>query len=117
MLFRSAECAASALHCWICDEPIGYSLAWPDREAFEADHILSVKSHPERALDPSNVAPSHAKCNRSRGATQTQQLADAKRREVFLLRQLELAQSELTELRSQFGEFQQWKSRQLALVS
>jgi hypothetical protein len=96
------ECAAVKSPCWICGESIDYALEWPDRMAFEADHILGVKNHPELALDPSNLAPSHSRCNKSRGALQTH--ADAAKREVFLLKQLELAQIEVAKLRQHLTE-------------
>lgn len=99
-----AECSAAKLQCWICAEPIDYSLVCPDRWAFEADHVLSVMSHPDRALDVSNLAPSHAKCNRSRGATYTEAHAVAKQRSVFLSRELELAKLEIAELRQLTSE-------------
>jgi len=94
--YRS-ECAAAKLPCWICSELIDYSLQWPDTMAFEADHVMGVKSHPELALERSNLAPAHAKCNRSRGATQVH--ADADQREAFLVGELDSAQREIARLR------------------
>lgn len=53
--------------CWICGEPIDYSLGQSTtRESYEADHYLDVKNHPELAHEPTNIRPSHVKCNRSR---------------------------------------------------
>lgn len=91
-----ADCAAADLTCWICSYPIDYSLAWPDRVAFEADHIVGVKSRPDLALERSNLAPSHTACNRSRGATQTH--SEAHHREEFLINQLEQARLEIETL-------------------
>jgi len=54
--------------CHICGMPIRYDLkpsSAPD--AYEPDHLRDVKKHPELALLPENVAPSHTRCNRSRG--------------------------------------------------
>ena len=54
--------------CHICHQPIDYRLkpaSTPD--AYEADHLRDVDTHPELALIPENVAPSHRRCNRARG--------------------------------------------------
>lgn len=53
--------------CWICHDPIDYTRkpsSHPD--AWEPDHYLDRKSHPELALDPNNIRASHCRCNRSR---------------------------------------------------
>ena len=55
--------------CWICKDPIDYTLkpsSHPD--AWEPDHYLDRKKHPELALDPNNIRASHCRCNRSRQA-------------------------------------------------
>ncbi len=58
--------------CWRCHKPIDYSLRPAHGEyipeAFEADHYHSVKTHPSLMLDPANLRPAHARCNRERGA-------------------------------------------------
>lgn len=100
-LYRS-ECAAKKLPCWICHERIDYTLQWPDGLAFEADHIMGVKSHPDLALERSNLAPSHSTCNRKRGATPVDPVDQ--RVEVFLLAQLKAAREEIAELRTLRGE-------------
>jgi len=54
--------------CHLCHQPIDYSLkpsSTPD--AYEPDHLRDVDTHPELALLPENVAPSHRRCNRARG--------------------------------------------------
>lgn len=54
--------------CHICGMPIDYALkpsSTPD--SYEPDHLRDVRSHPELALLPENVAPSHRRCNRARG--------------------------------------------------
>ena len=59
--------AANAV-CHICGQPIDYSLkpsSCPD--AWEPDHRLPVDTHPELAEIPSNILPSHQRCNRSKG--------------------------------------------------
>ena len=37
-------------------------------DSYEPDHRIPVENHPEYALLPENVQPSHKKCNRSRGS-------------------------------------------------
>jgi 5-methylcytosine-specific restriction endonuclease McrA len=59
---------AEGLPCWICTEPIDYTIVDIfDDEVFEADHVLSRKTHPHLAEDPSNAAPSHRRCNNAKG--------------------------------------------------
>ena len=59
-----AECANCRGACGPIRYEEGYSKGpW----SYEADHRIPVESHPELALDPSNVQPSHKRCNRSRG--------------------------------------------------
>lgn len=54
--------------CWICGQPIDYSVA-PSATpmSYEPDHRLPVSRHPELAFDLANILPSHKKCNRARG--------------------------------------------------
>ena len=54
--------------CVHCGQPIDYE-AQPSTtdDSYEPDHRVTVESHPEYALLPENVQPSHKKCNRSRG--------------------------------------------------
>lgn len=62
--------AASAT-CWLCGEPIDYTLGpyttGGSTEAWEPDHRRPQDLYPELALDPANILPSHARCNRARG--------------------------------------------------
>ena len=54
--------------CVHCGQPIDYSLKPSSSDdSYEPDHRYTVESHPELALLPENVQPSHRKCNRSRG--------------------------------------------------
>lgn len=57
--------------CWLCGEPIDYALGMStlgsSGDAWEPDHYRDRKHHPELALDPANIRPSHKKCNRRRG--------------------------------------------------
>ena len=54
--------------CVHCGQAIDYD-AKPSTtpDSYEPDHRLIVSKHPELALLPENVQPSHTKCNRSRG--------------------------------------------------
>ncbi|UDY36277.1 HNH endonuclease [Dermatobacter hominis] len=49
----------------------------PD-EPIDVDHLVPVAVDPSRALDPTNVAPCHRRCNRAAGA----QMTNAKRTKV-----------------------------------
>jgi len=56
--------------CHICGQEIDYGRGLSgknyDPEAYEPDHLLPVALYPEFELDLSNIAPAHARCNRSR---------------------------------------------------
>lgn len=62
------RCKAADKRCAYCNQKINYAAPRNHPESFEAAHIYPVKTHPHRAYDPSNFAPSHSKCNRSAGA-------------------------------------------------
>ena len=54
--------------CWWCRQPINYIVkpsSMPD--AYEADHKIPVSKRADLELDLNNIAPSHMRCNRSRG--------------------------------------------------
>lgn len=57
--------------CWLCGGPIDYSLGpyapGKSTECWEPDHRRPRDRYPELTLEPSNIMPSHAHCNRSRG--------------------------------------------------
>ena len=53
--------------CWICGQPIDYRAPAGTPDAWEPDHVLAVKDHPELAYDPGNIRAAHCSCNRSRG--------------------------------------------------
>lgn len=58
---------AANAKCWICGQPIDYSLGISTCDAaWEADHYLSVSHHPELEYDVTNVRASHRSCNRQR---------------------------------------------------
>lgn len=55
--------------CHICGQPINYSIKPSSApNAWEPDHIVPVAKDPSRELDLTNVAPSHTRCNRTRGS-------------------------------------------------
>ena len=59
--------------CWICGKPINYAGdSKTDPWAWQPDHVLDVHDHPELALDPGNIRPSHARCNNQRGQADKQ---------------------------------------------
>ena len=59
--------------CWICGQPIDYRAKVNPHTgeynpmAWEPDHYLPRAEYPELTYDLSNIRPSHAGCNRSRG--------------------------------------------------
>lgn len=54
--------------CIHCGQPIDYSVRPSSTDdSYEPDHRLTVEAHPELALLPENVQPSHRRCNRARG--------------------------------------------------
>lgn len=60
--------AAAHTPCWLCGQPIDYTLRAGDPGAFELDHKLPRRTHPHLELDPRNCAPTHLRCNRGKGA-------------------------------------------------
>ncbi|QGZ16965.1 HNH endonuclease [Arthrobacter phage LittleTokyo] len=54
-------------NCWLCGQPIDYSLPKEDGDSFSADHIKPWDTHPELREDYGNLAPAHLNCNKSRG--------------------------------------------------
>jgi hypothetical protein len=61
-----ANLAAQGLPCWICRNPIDYTLRWPNPWSFTADHALELDAGGD-PNDPANLRPSHARCNIRRG--------------------------------------------------
>lgn len=59
-------CFSQGLPCWLCGQPIDWDAAPQTPNAFEPDHFHPRSTHPELALDPENLRPSHCSCNRSR---------------------------------------------------
>ncbi|MGB3301792.1 MAG: HNH endonuclease [Gordonia sp. (in: high G+C Gram-positive bacteria)] len=64
------DCAAVSAPCWLCTEPIDYTLKYPDDRSWSLDHKTPVSDDQlgqQRALDPGNFRPSHLDCNQERG--------------------------------------------------
>lgn len=66
-----AECAGRNAACWLCSQPIDYTLRHrPGRPihpgTWELDHYREWAKYPALRLEPSNFRPSHMKCNRDR---------------------------------------------------
>jgi 5-methylcytosine-specific restriction endonuclease McrA len=59
---------AKGLDCWLCGQPIDYTLPPEDVMAFSVDHIKPWSTHPELREDPGNLASAHSRCNKQRGA-------------------------------------------------
>lgn len=63
------ECEQTQAHCWLCGDPIDYTLKYPDDRSWSLDHkiVVSDPDHGQRyARDPGNFRPSHLECNRER---------------------------------------------------
>lgn len=50
--------------CWICGEPIDYTLPSPHPDRFELDHKVPLSKGGTHTLD--NAAASHRRCNRAK---------------------------------------------------
>ncbi len=62
-----ANLKAQRRRCWICQQPIDYTLEHPHPRAFTADHKLPKDTHPHLAEDPANIDAAHFRCNNSKG--------------------------------------------------
>ena len=62
-----ARCRSANAPCALCNQAIDYALPAGHREAFQSDHRIPVKARPDLAYLISNLQPSHASCNASRG--------------------------------------------------
>ena len=59
-----AEVRARRGLCCRCQQPIDYTLAYPDPRAFSVDHFpMAWSVRPDLAEDPANLAPAHLNCN------------------------------------------------------
>lgn len=59
---------AAGARCVHCGQPIDYTVKPSSTvDSYEPDHRIAVAAHPEYALVPENVQPSHRRCNQARG--------------------------------------------------
>lgn len=63
----AANLRAARGPCFICGQPIDYTLPHDDPDAFTVEHIHPRSSHPHLVNDPGNCVPAHARCNKARG--------------------------------------------------
>jgi len=63
----SRELASRRLPCWLCGQPIDYTLPREHPDAFSVDHAKALSLRPDLAEDPANLRASHSRCNKSRG--------------------------------------------------
>ncbi|MDI3330144.1 MAG: HNH endonuclease [Micrococcus sp.] len=59
--------------CWLCGQPIDYSLPRKDEhgndneESFSVDHVVPWTKDETLREDPGNLRPAHLGCNKRRG--------------------------------------------------
>lgn len=61
-----AEVKARRGPCCLCQQPIDYSLSWPDPGSFSVEHIKPWHDYPHLREDPANLAGAHLGCNTSK---------------------------------------------------
>lgn len=66
------ECEQADAPCWICRQPIDYTLTnTPGQKqnpgTWEPDHLYPRSTHPHLAMDKAGLRASHLGCNRARG--------------------------------------------------
>lgn len=54
------------LPCYLCGQPIDYTLHHLDPQAFQLDHIVPLSVAPHLAFDPTNHGATHRTCNRAK---------------------------------------------------
>lgn len=64
---NAANLKAGRHPCWLCGQPIDYSLPPEHPDAFSVDHAKPLSLRPDLAEDPANLRASHSRCNKSRG--------------------------------------------------
>ena len=72
-------CENANLPCWLCHQPIDYTLKWPDTESFSLDHYLPREDRPDLTEVWSNFRPAHLSCNSSRGKREPRTLGTPSR--------------------------------------
>lgn len=59
-----ANLRAQRRPCCICGDPIDYSLEYPHKRSFSAQHKKAFSTHPHLREDPANLDAAHLDCNR-----------------------------------------------------
>jgi 5-methylcytosine-specific restriction endonuclease McrA len=62
-----ANIVANHPPCWLCGQPIDYSLPGTHPDGFSVDHVKGYATHRHLAEEPTNLAAAHLHCNQSRG--------------------------------------------------
>jgi 5-methylcytosine-specific restriction endonuclease McrA len=62
-----ADSARRSRPCWLCRQPIDYTLPADDPHSYSTDHVQPVSTHPHLAEDPTNLRAAHRRCNLGRG--------------------------------------------------
>ena len=55
--------------CYVCGEPIDYTLRYPNPLAFSVEHVIPRAARPDLTFDTANMRASHHMCNLHRGKT------------------------------------------------
>ena len=53
--------------CYICHQPIDYTLHHPHRQSCTVQHIQPRSQRPDLTWNPANWAPAHLQCNQDYG--------------------------------------------------
>lgn len=62
------ECRARRSACWLCGQPIDYSVdPGSTDDSLTLDHRVPVSRRPDLQDDPANFMPAHRSCNLRRG--------------------------------------------------
>lgn len=61
------QLASRRLPCWLCGQPIDYTLPRDHADAFSVDHKEPLSKRPDLAEDPRNLRAAHSRCNKARG--------------------------------------------------
>jgi 5-methylcytosine-specific restriction endonuclease McrA len=63
----AADLRARRSPCWLCGQPINYSLPPSDPASFSVDHVEPLSKRPDLAEEPTNLRAAHSRCNKARG--------------------------------------------------
>lgn len=60
-------CAQKGAGCWLCNQPIQYSLKFPHPGSYSTDHSIPAEERPDLFFDTNLWRPAHFSCNSARG--------------------------------------------------